>query len=141
MVELPQDGQATVQMLYATNHDGPTFHTRSRTAQSNTTDNLTLCPKTDTATPDLTNATDMLDAMPKLLTVDRLQALHQMQSTDPFCRHISKYLSNSRASKYEVDLFLHMNGLFYKHVTNSNQKFLALVIPKIIEIHSACGST
>ena len=30
---LPQDRQATVQMMPATNHDRPTFHTRSRTTQ------------------------------------------------------------------------------------------------------------
>ena len=34
------------------------------------------------------------------------------------------------APKHEVDLFLHMKGLLYRHVTDSNQKFLALVIPK-----------
>ena len=30
----------------------------------------------------------------------------------------------------EADLFLHIEGLLYKHVTDSNQNFLALVIPK-----------
>ena len=30
----------------------------------------------------------------------------------------------------EADLFLHIKGLLCKHVTESNQKFLALVIPK-----------
>ena len=34
LAELPHDRQATVQMLSATNHDGPAFHTRSRTAES-----------------------------------------------------------------------------------------------------------
>ena len=33
LLELPHEGQATVQMLTATNHDGPTFNTRSRTTQ------------------------------------------------------------------------------------------------------------
>ena len=32
LVELPIDRQATVQMLTATDHDGPAFNTRSRTA-------------------------------------------------------------------------------------------------------------
>ena len=31
---------------------------------------------------------------PKTLTVDRLEALLQMQKTNPFCKHISKHLSN-----------------------------------------------
>ena len=113
-------------MLSATNHDGPTFHTRSRTAQINTTDNLTPQPKTDTATPDITNVTDTPNAMPKLITKERLQTLQQMQRTDPFCKCISKHLSNSRALKHEVDLFLHMKGLLYKEVMDSNQKFWLL---------------
>ena len=37
LVELPPDRQATVQMLSATNHDGPTFHTRSTNVQCNNT--------------------------------------------------------------------------------------------------------
>ena len=93
------------------------------------TDNLTPHPKPNMATPDVINITDTPDAMPKLLTEDRLQALQQMQRTDPFCKHISKCLSNGKALKHEVDLFLHLKGLLYKHVTDSNWKFLALVIP------------
>ena len=111
LVELLHDRQATVQMVSATNHDGPTFLTRSRTAQSSMTENLTIHPKTDTSTPDITNVTDTLDAMPKLLTQDRSQALQQMQRTDPFCKCISKCISNGRAPKHEVDLFLHMKEL------------------------------
>ena len=68
-------------MLSATNHDGPAFPTRSITAQSNMTNNLTPHPRSNTATPDVTNITDTLDAIPKPLTKDRLQALQQMQRT------------------------------------------------------------
>ena len=53
-----------------------------------------------------------------------------MQRTDPFFKCISKHLSNRKATKHDADLFLHIKGLLYKHVTDSNQKFLALVIPK-----------
>ena len=53
-----------------------------------------------------------------------------MQRTDPFCKHISKHLSNGKAPQHEDDIFLHIKGLLYKHVMDSNQKFLALVIPK-----------
>ena len=129
-MELPHDRQATVQMLCATKLDGPTFHTRSRIAQSDMTENLTPYPKTDTTTPDITKITESPDAMPKLLTKDRLQVLLQMQRTDPFCKCITKCLSNRKAPKPEADLFLHIKGLLYKHVMDSNQKFLALVIPK-----------
>ena len=52
---------------------GPAFHTRSRTAQHNMTEDLT--PKTDTVTPYITNVTGTPDAMLKPLTKDRLQAL------------------------------------------------------------------
>ena len=145
LVELPHDKQSTAQMLYATKHDGPAFHTRSRTAQSNMTENLTPHPRTDTTTPDITNISDIPDITPELLTDDRLQTLQQMQRTDPFCRCISKCLSNSIAPKHDIDLFLHMKGLLYKHVTDSNQKVLALVIPKswkytvLVEAHDKLG--
>ena len=82
LVELPHDRQATVQMLSTTNNDGPTFHTRSRTAQCNITENLTPQPMTDSVTPDITKITDKPDALQKTA---RLQALLQMQRTDPFC--------------------------------------------------------
>ena len=130
LVDLPHDRHATVQMLSTTNHDGPIFHTISRIAQSSTPENLTPHHKKDTAPPDITECTDTPDAMPKLLTKDRLQALLQMERTDPLCKCISRHLSNRKAPNHEADLFLHMKGLLYIHVTDSNQKFLALVIPK-----------
>ena len=105
-------------MLSVTNHDGPAFHTRSTTAHCNITKDLTLQPMTDTVTPDITKITDKPDATPKPLTEDRLQALLQMQRTDPFCKHISKHLSNREAPKHEADLFLHVKGLLYKHVSD-----------------------
>ena len=68
-----------------------------------------------------------------------------MQRTDPFCKCISMCLSNGKAPKHEADLFLHVNRLLYKHVMDSNQKFLALVIPKawkytvLVEAHDKLG--
>ena len=47
--------------------------------------------------------------------------------------------------KHKADLFLHVKGLLYKHVTDSNKKFLALVIPKewkytvLVEAHDKLG--
>ena len=130
LVKLPHDQQATVQMLTATNYDGPAFNTRSRTAQCNIAEDLTTQPKTDTITPDISTVTDTPDATPKSQTEERLHTLLQMQRMDPFCKHISKCLSNGKAQKHETGLFLHVKGLLYKHVTDSNLKFLALVIPK-----------
>ena len=109
------------------------------------TKNLTPCSKTDTATPDVTSITDTSDAIPKPLTKDRLQVLQQMQGTDPFCKYISKCLSNGKAQKHEVAFFLHVKGLLYKHVTDSNLRFLALAIPKLwkytvlVEAHDKPG--
>ena len=132
-------------MLSTTDHDGPTFHTRSRTVQCNIREGLTLQPKTDTFTPYITKVTDTPAATPKPLTEDRLQALLQMQRMDPFYKCISKHLSNRKAPKHETDLFLHIKGVLNKHVTDSNQKFSPLVIPKawkytvLMEAHDKLG--
>ena len=82
LVELPQDRPATVQMLSATNLDGPAFKTRSRTVQHNTTVDPTTQPQSDAVTSDVT---DMPTTTLKLHTTNRLQALLQMQRTDPSC--------------------------------------------------------
>ena len=68
-----------------------------------------------------------------------------MQKNDPFCRCISKHLSNGKAPQHETDVFTHVRGLLYKHVTDSGQKFLALVISKswkytvLVEAHDKLG--
>ena len=111
---------------------------------SNTTSQkiLLVQPQSDAVTPDVT---DTPSTTLKLLTIDRLHALLQMQRTDPFYKHISKQHSNEKATKLEADLFLHVKGLLYKHVMDSHQKFLALVIPKawkytvLIEAHDKRG--
>ena len=111
-------------MLSVTNTDGPAFNTRSQTHQC-------LSPGTSTSQPAITpEVSEATDPTPKSLTADRLQALLQMQKTDPFCKRISKHLSNGKAPQHETDLFTHVRGLLYKHVTDSGKKFLTLVIPK-----------
>ena len=70
------------------------------------------------------------DPTPKTLRADRLEALLQMQKTDPFCKRISKSLSNGKAPQHEIDLFMHVRGLLYKHITDTGYTFLALVMPK-----------
>ena len=129
-------------MLSATNLEGPAFNTRSRTTQCTTTEDPTSQPQSEVVTPDVT---DTPSTTPEPLTTHRLQALLQMQRTDPFCKHISKCLSNGKAPKHEADLFLYVKGLLYKHITDSNQKFLALVILKawtytvLVEAHDKLG--
>ena len=68
-----------------------------------------------------------------------------MQRTDPFCKCISKHLFNGKAPQHETDIFTHMKGLLYKHIMDSGQKFLALVIPEswkytvLVEDHDKLG--
>ena len=126
-------------MLSVSNTDGPAFNTRSQTQQH-------LAPDTSTAQPSITpDIVSTPDPTPKSLTADRLEALLQMQKTDPFCKQISKCLSNGKAPKHETELFTHIRGLLYKHITDSGQKFLALVIPKswkytvLVEAHDKLG--
>ena len=71
-------------MLTVTHTDGPTFNTRSCT-QKNPHDT------TSTPHPDISpQISQEATSTPKPLTVDRLEALLQVQRTDPFCKHISK---------------------------------------------------
>ena len=68
-----------------------------------------------------------------------------MQKTDPFCKCISKCLSNGKAPQDKTDLFTHIRGQLYKHVADSGQKFLAPAIPKswkytvLVEAHDKLG--
>ena len=49
------------------------------------------------------------------------------------------------STQHETDLFTHIKGLLYKHVMDSGQKFLAVVIPKswkytvLVEAHDKLG--
>ena len=64
---------------------------------------------------------------------------------DPFWKCISRWPSNGKTPKHKVDLFIHVKGLLYKHITDSHIKFLALVIPKawkytvLVETHDKLG--
>ena len=126
-------------MLTVTHTDGPAFNTRSYT-QKNSLD-TTSTPHPDVSPQISQEAT----STPKPLTVDRLEALLQMQRTDPFCKHISKCLFNGKAPQHEVDTFTHIKGLLYKHIMDSGKQFLALVIPKswkytvLVEAHDKLG--
>ena len=139
LVELPQTTSALINMPSVSNTDGPTFNTRSQTQQH-------LPPDTPTAQPSITpEVSPVPNLTPKSLTADRLEALLQMQKTNPFCKQISKHLSNRKAPQHETELFTHVRGLLYKHITDSGQKFLALVIPKswkytvLVEAHDKLG--
>ena len=88
LVELPQDKLVLVNMLSATNTDGPAFNSRSQTHQH-------LSLYTSASQPNVTlEVTEATDPMPKSPAAGRLQALLQRQKMDPFCKRISKSLSN-----------------------------------------------
>ena len=111
-------------MLSASSTDRPAFHTRSCT--QNTSSSTTSTPHLDTA-PQISQEPT---TAPEPLTADCLEALLQMQKTDPFCKCISKRLLNGKAPHHEFDTFTHVKGLLYKHVMDAGQRFLTLVIPK-----------
>ena len=123
LVELPEDKPVPINMLSVTNTDGPAFNTRNQTCQCFSLDTFTLQPN---IMPEVSAATY---PTPKFLTEDRLQALLQMQKTDPFCKRLSKCLSNGKASQHETYLFTHVRGLLYKHVTDSNQNSYLWLYP------------
>ena len=89
----------TVNMLTAAFTDRPAFNTRSCTQK--TSPDATLTPHPDVSSQISQEATQT----PKLLTADRLDALVQMQRTDPFCKHISKCLLNGKAPQHKFDTF------------------------------------
>ena len=108
-VELPQAKPVSINVLSVTDKHGPALNTRSQTHECLSADTSTPQPG---VTPDVSEAKD---PMPKSLTADRLQALLQMQKTDPFCKRKSKQLSKGQALKGETDLFTHIRGLLFKH--------------------------
>ena len=101
LVELPLEKPVSINMLSVTDTDRPALNTRSQTHQHLSMDTSTSQPG---ITPDVSKGRD---PTPKTLTANRLQALLQMQETDPFCKRISKCLSNGKAPQHETDL-LHM---------------------------------
>ena len=125
-------------MLTASLIDGPAFHTRSHTQSIS---DPTSAPPAELTLHISQDATPM----PKSLTADCLDALLQMQRTDPFCKHISKRLLNGRALHHEFDTFTHVKGLFYKHISDASKQFLVLVILKswkftiLVEAHDKLG--
>ena len=72
-----------INMLTASFNDRPAFHTRSHT--QSTSDSTSSLP-----TDAMSHISQDATPTPKSLTADHLDAILQMQRTDPFCKHISK---------------------------------------------------
>ena len=124
---LPQDRPVTVQMLSAPTLDG--LHSTPGVELLDTPPQKILLHNHSQMQLHQVSLTHQA-LHQKPLTTDRLQALLQMQRMDSFCKCISKCVSNGKASKHKADLFLHVKGSLYKHVMDSKQNFLVLVIPK-----------
>ena len=128
----------TINMLTVSSNDGAAFHMRNCTQN---TSNTTSTSHMDT-TPQIFHKST---TTPKPLTGEHLDALLQMQKTNPFCKCISKRLLNGKAPHHEFDTFTHVKGLLYKHITDAGKKFLTLVIPKswkytvLVEAHDKLG--
>ena len=126
-------------MLTVTHTDRPAFNTRSHTQKNSPDTASTLHPH---VSPQISQEAT---PTPKPLAADRLEALLQMQRTDPFCKRISKCLLNGKAPQPEIDTFTHVKGLLYKHIMDSGKQFLALIIPKswkytvLVEAHDKLG--
>ena len=124
---------ASINMLVTSMPDGPATCIHIKTQNP-----------TDTTSPTDAPTTDKVNAPPPL-TEDWKDTLRLMQRMDPFCKHISKRLLSGKAPSHEVDTFTHIKGLLYKHVMDSNKKFLVQVIPKswhfmvLIEAHDKLG--
>ena len=123
-------------MLVTSTPDGPATCSHSKTC--NTTNTTLLTDPTTTLTNDKENASPHLTKYWK-------DTLRLMQKMDPFCKWISKRLLGGKAPLHEIDTFTHITGLIYKHVMDSNQRFLALVIPNswhftvLVEAHDKLG--
>ena len=122
-------------MLVTSTPDGPATHTHSKTCNTTYTTPTDINP---TSTNDKVNT-------PPTLTADKKDILKLMQRTDPFYKCISKRLLSGKAFSHQVNTIINIKGLIYKHVMDSNQRFLALVIPKswyftvCIEAHDKLG--
>ena len=72
-------------------------------------------------------------------------SIQEMQSTDPFCRHITKRLLNKTAPEHELKTFFIHNGLLYRYALDHSKDFCTLVIPKawkytiLVETHDKIG--
>ena len=128
---------ALINMLDTSTPDSSATHTHTHSKMHNT-DNTTPADSITASTNDTENA-------PQPLTENRQDTLWLIQRTDLSCKHISKRLLSGKASSHEVDTFTHIKGLIYKHLMDSNQRFLALVILKswhftvFIEAHDKLG--
>ena len=125
LVDQPQTTAVPINMLSVSNTDGPAFNTRSQTHQQPTPDNFTTQPRITPENSPVPNPT------PRSPTADRLKALLQMQKTDPFCKRISKCLSNGKAPQHETDLLPTSEDYYINMSQIQVRSFLLLSSPNL----------
>ena len=134
--DTPVHSNTSINMVVISTLNGPATCTCSKT--------LTPTDSKPPADVKSTWNTNKINAPPSL-TEDCKDTLWLLWKTDPFCKCIWKWLLNGKAPSHEVDTFTHFKGLCCKHVMDSNQKFLALVIPiswhftVFVEAHDKLG--
>ena len=134
--DTPVTSNTSIIMVVTSTLDGPATDICSKTLTH--TDTI---PPTDVKS---TLNTDKVTAAPPLKE-DCKDTVQCMQKTDIFCKCISKWLLNGKAPSHKFDTFTHIKCLLYQHAMDSNQKFLALVIPKswhftvFVEVHDKLG--
>ena len=134
LVELPPTTSSLINMLSVSNTDGPSFNTRSQTQQH-------LTPDTSTVQPSITpEVSPVSNPTPKSLTADRLEALLQMQKTNPFCKWISKCLSNGKALQHKTDLFYPYQRPAIQTCHRFRTEVSCSSHTQVLEVHSSSGS-
>ena len=120
-------------MFTATNLDGPAFNTRSKTSHHHQTTTDTepsnTQPIKETVTLDLTTVETAQDITLKPLTADM----------KPYCRcRRWIHFVNTSPNGYQMarhqsirPIYSHVKGLLYTPIMDTNQKFMALIIPKV----------
>ena len=127
-------------MLSATHPEGPIFNTRSRTTQQHSSKGPT--PHTYVTAPLIpeTGHTTM-----KSLSTDKLDATTSNSKGRLLLQTYFKVSVEWKTPKHKADIFIHVKELLYKHIMDSHQKFLALVIPEawkytvLVEAHYKLG--
>ena len=97
--------------------------------------NHNLWNQTQTMTPQATTVKN----------IPKDTSIKEMQSTDPFCKHIVKRLLNKTAPEHELKTCFIHNGLLYRYASDHSKDFCTLVILKawrytiLVETHDKMG--
>ena len=123
-----------------------TTRSKARTTDLEEEDDNQPPTRTDTD-PDHTQGTEVGEetSSNKYDKNPRDTSVKEMQSTDPFCKRMMKWLLNKTAPKHESDTFFIHNRLLHRYASDHSLDFCTLVIPKawrytiLVETHDKMG--